>query len=80
MKIFNTLSALTAELVNNKKHFISMQKRLLIAEFFYSINEYLNYQHEVKINDSPITKALSTLYILRCFDTGLVIILYNHVL
>jgi hypothetical protein len=70
-KIFNTLSALTAELVNNNiyiffllfllfflLHFISMQKRFLIVELFYSINEYLNYQHEVKTDDSPITKAL----------------------
>ena len=74
MKIFNTLSALTAELVKNKKHFISMQKRFSIAEFFYSINEHLNYQHEVKINDSPITKALSTLYILSCILCPLVLI------
>lgn len=36
IKSFNTLSALTAELVN----------------------EYLHYQHEVKIDCSPTTKAL----------------------
>jgi hypothetical protein len=58
IKTFNTLSALTAELLNNKKHFISMQKMFLIVEFFHSINEYLNYQHEVEIEDSPKTKAL----------------------
>jgi hypothetical protein len=57
-QICNTVSALTAELVNTKKHFIPMQKRFLIAEFFYSINEYLHYQHEVKTDYSPTTKAL----------------------
>lgn len=51
-----------------------MQKRFLIVELFYSINEYLNYQHEVKNDDSPVTKALQTLYILRCILCQLVLI------
>jgi hypothetical protein len=80
IRFFNTLSASIAELVKDKKHFISALKRFITAESFYSINKYLNYQHEIKIDDSSIWKALQTLYTLStCSDIGLVIVLYNHV-
>jgi hypothetical protein len=48
IKVFNTLPVSASELINDK-HFILAQKRFLIVESFHSINEYLNYQHAVKV-------------------------------
>jgi hypothetical protein len=45
-KVFNILPASFSELINDKKHFILALKRVLIVEFFHSVNEYLNYQHD----------------------------------
>jgi hypothetical protein len=47
IQIFNKLPASTAALVKDKKHFVLALKRFLIAESSYSINEYLNYQHQI---------------------------------
>jgi len=58
IKIFNTLPAFVAELVKDKKHFMSALKRCLTVEFLYSVNERLNYQHEIKIVGSSIKDAL----------------------
>lgn len=58
VKIFNTLPASVTELVKDKKHFMSALKRCLIVEFLYSVNELLNYQHEIKIVGSSIKEAL----------------------
>jgi hypothetical protein len=46
IKIFHTLPASVAEIIGCKKHFILALERFVIIESFYSINEYLNYQHE----------------------------------
>jgi hypothetical protein len=56
--IFNTLPASTAKLVKDKKQFISTLKRFSIFYSFYSIKKYLNYEHEIKIDDSSIRNAL----------------------
>jgi hypothetical protein len=58
IKVFNTLPASIAELVKDRKQFLSTLKRFLIVESFYSSNEYFNYQHEIKIDDSSIRKAI----------------------
>jgi hypothetical protein len=55
---FNTLPASIAELVLDKKQFIAALKGVLIVESFYSTNEYLNYQHEIKFNDRSVRKQL----------------------
>jgi hypothetical protein len=51
IKIFNMLPAFSAELVKDKKHCMLALKRFLTVESFYSCNKYLNYQHELKIDD-----------------------------
>jgi hypothetical protein len=61
INICNTLPASTAELVKDKKHFMLALKRPLIVESSYVVNEYLNYQHEVKTHDRSIRKEVSTL-------------------
>jgi len=58
IRIFNTLPASAAELVKDKKQFILAQRRFLVVESFYSVNKYLNYQHEVKSDYFSIRKAL----------------------
>jgi hypothetical protein len=80
IRIFNTLPASAAESVKDKKHFTSALKKFILVESFYSVNIYLNYQHEIKSDNSPMRKALQTLHILStCSDIGLVTVLYNHV-
>jgi len=49
IKIFNTLPAPIAKSVKDKKHCVLVLKRYLIYESLYSNNEYLNYQHEIKL-------------------------------
>jgi hypothetical protein len=61
IKIFNKLLASIAELVKDKKYFILTLKRFLIVKSFYSVNEYLNYQHQ-NIDDCSIRKELQTMY------------------
>lgn len=61
IKIFNKLLASIAELVKDKKYFILTLKRFLIGKSFYSVNEYLNYQHQ-NIDDCSIRKELQTMY------------------
>jgi hypothetical protein len=57
-KIFNTLPASITELVRDKKQVMLALKRFLIGESFYLSNEYLNYQNEIKIDDSSTRKVL----------------------
>jgi hypothetical protein len=45
IKIFNKLPVCIAQLVTDKKHFISVLKGFLITEAFYSVNEF-HYQDE----------------------------------
>jgi hypothetical protein len=45
IKIFNKLPVHTANLVMDKKHFISTLKRFLIIQSFYSVNEFLDYEY-----------------------------------
>jgi hypothetical protein len=49
IKIFNKLPVHIAQLVMDKKRFISVLKRFLITEAFYSINEFFDYQDEMII-------------------------------
>jgi hypothetical protein len=42
IKVFNKLPVCTANLVMDKKHFISALKRFLIIQSFYSVNEFLD--------------------------------------
>jgi hypothetical protein len=58
IKIFNTLPASVAELVKEKKQFILAVRRCLVVESFYSVNECLNYQHEVKTDYCSVRKAI----------------------
>ena len=55
----------------------------LIAESLYSNNEYLNYQHEINIDDCFMGKALQILYIFSWILCPLVLIqdflVYNDV-
>jgi hypothetical protein len=74
IKIFNILPASIVESVKDKKHCISALKRFLIAESLYSNNEYLNCQHEIKIDDCFMRKALQTLYIFSWILCPLVLI------
>jgi hypothetical protein len=83
IKIFNTLQAAAAKSVKDKKHFLSALKRFLIAKSFYSINDYLHYQHKTDWSQ-PYKKWIINIeylksYILSiCFDIELVIVLYNQ--
>jgi hypothetical protein len=54
IKIFNTVPASTAELVKDSEQFMSALKRFSIVQSFYSTYKYLNYQHEIKNDDSCI--------------------------
>jgi hypothetical protein len=43
--------------MKNKKQFVLVLKRFLIAESVYSINEHLNYKQEITIHNNCIRKA-----------------------
>jgi hypothetical protein len=43
-KIFNELPEYTAEIVGDKKHFISILKKYLVNKSYYSLEEVLNDQ------------------------------------
>jgi hypothetical protein len=45
IKIFSKLPVHIANLVMDKKHFISALKRFLIIQSFYSVNEFLDYEY-----------------------------------
>jgi hypothetical protein len=45
-KIFNKFPVCIAQLVMDKKHFISVLKGFLITQAFYSVNEFFDYQDE----------------------------------
>jgi hypothetical protein len=55
---FDILPASITQLANDKKHFILALKRFLFVESFCSVNEYLNYQLEIKIDGSSIRKVV----------------------
>jgi len=74
IKIVNILPASIAESVKEKKHCVSALKRFLIAESPYSNNEYLNYQHEINIDDCYMRKALQILYIFSWILCPLILI------
>ena len=44
--------------MKNKKQFVSVLKRFLIAECIHSIKEHLNYKQEIKIHDNYVRKVL----------------------
>jgi hypothetical protein len=46
-KVFNKLPVNIAQLVTDKKRFISVLKGFLITEAFYSINEFFDYQEMI---------------------------------
>jgi hypothetical protein len=51
IKIFNKLPKHIADSLNNKKQFIRKLKNLLLNQSFYSVNEFLNYSHDLQEND-----------------------------
>jgi hypothetical protein len=67
---FDVLPAFIVELAKDKKHFVLALKRFLFVESFCSVNEYLNYQREIKIDGSSIRKAVQfkhCLFFVACF-------------
>jgi hypothetical protein len=48
IKIFNKLPKHIAYSLNNKKQFIRKLKNLLLDQSFYSVNEFLNYSHDLQ--------------------------------
>jgi hypothetical protein len=58
INILNKLPASTAALVKDKKHFVLTLKRFLTGDSFYSINNYLNYQHKINTNNCSKRKEL----------------------
>jgi hypothetical protein len=51
VKVFNKLPKHIADSLGNKKQFIRKLKTLLLDQSFYSVNEFLNYSHDLQESD-----------------------------